>query len=133
MNSFQAQFNSLLGIALGAKEFGAKKALGTPSAPTPSVGSQPKKMVEGSSKDQYKAYETDFGHNFLTSTASLTPEAQKAYEAKQRSLENLKNRHNALRMLKAQRQAEKIKSVAATRPTDTPLGSIKSHKLGGNF
>lgn len=105
MNSFQAQFNSLLGIALGAKEFGAKKALGTPSAPTPSVGSQPKKMVEGSSEGEYKAFSTDFNQNYLT-TGAITDEGRAAVLAKERSLQNLRNRHNALRMIKAARQGE---------------------------
>ena len=121
MNSFQAQFNSLLGVALGAQKLGGgKKTLGTPSAPAPS-----KTFTE----DKELGYDPfGFSNQYAVSGATMDPEMQKGYEAKQRSMQNLINRHNALRAVK---QARNIKNVVSSKNTETPLGSIKSHNLGG--
>ena len=123
MNSFQAQFNSLLGIALGAQKLGGgKKTLGTPSAPTPK---------QTFTEDKELGYDPfGFSNQYAVSGVATDPEAIKAYEAKQRSMQNLINRHNAL---KAVKEARNIKSVVESKKTDTPLGSIKSHTLGGNL
>ena len=124
MNSFQNQFNSLLGIALGAKKLGTPKA---PTAKAPKV-SQTKNLVEAGEKGELKTIYEGFNPNnlFMTSTASLDPVAQKAYEAKQRSLQNLYNRHEALRAIKLAR--EKTKGAF-----ENPLGktTIMSHNKGG--
>ena len=122
MNSFQAQFNSLLGVALGAQKLGGgKKTLATPSAPAPS-----KTFTE----DKELGYDPfSFSNQYAVSGATMDPEMQKGYEAKQRSMQNLINRHNALRAVK---QARNIKNVVSSKNTETPLGSIKSHNLGGN-
>ena len=121
MNSFQAQFNSLLGIALGAQKLGGK-TLGTPAAPTPK---------QTFTEDKELGYDPfGFSNQYAVSGVATDPEAMKAYEAKQRSMQNLINRHNAL---KAVKEARNIKSVVESKKTDTPLGSIKSHKLGGNL
>lgn len=118
MNSFQAQFNSLLGLALGAKTFGekqAKKKLGVPKAPTA----------------DYNAEETfNFNTPYTTSTASLDKETQMRMEAKQRSMQNLINRHEALKAVKAARQKENIFKVENSKLHETPLGAIKSHEKG---
>lgn len=121
MNSFQAQFNSLLGIALGAQKLGGK-TLGTPTAPTP------KQTFMGDKELGYDVF--GFSNQYAVSGVATDPESMKAYEAKQRSMQNLINRHNAL---KAVKEARNIKSVVESKKTDTPLGSIKSHKLGGNL
>ena len=92
MNSFQAQFNSLLGLALGAKTFGekqAKKTLGVPKAPTASANdfSNLQTAYQGS---------TATNQDYVMATV-----------AKERSLQNLRNRHEALRAVKRARMAEK--------------------------
>lgn len=125
MNSFQAQFNSLLGIALGAQKL-SKKTLGTPSAPTATKPQKESNFMEDKSLE-YDPY--GFSNKYAISGASMDPEMQKAYEARQRSMQNLINRHEALRAIK---QARNIKSVVESKKTNTPLGSIKSHDLGGN-
>lgn len=123
MNSFQNQFNTLLGIAIGAKK------LGTPKAPAPKV-SQTKNLVEAGEKGELKSIYEGFNPNnlFMTSTASIDPEMLKAYEAKQRSLQNLYNRHEALRTIKLAR--EKTKGAF-----ENPLGknTIMSHDKGGTI
>lgn len=114
MNSFQAQFNSLLGLALGAKTFGekqAKKTLGTPKKP------------------DYNAEATfSFNTPYTTTTANLDKETQMRMEAKQRSMQNLINRHEALRAVKAAREKENIFKVESSKLHETPLGAIKSHE-----
>ena len=114
MNSFQAQFNSLLGLALGAKTFGekqAKKTLGTPKKP------------------DYNAEATfSFNTPYTTTTANLDKETQMRMEAKQRSMQNLINRHEALKAVKAARQKEYIFKVESSKLYETPLGAIKSHE-----
>ena len=114
MNSFQAQFNSLLGLALGAKTFGekqAKKTLGTPKKP------------------DYNAEATfSFNTPYTTTTANLDKETQMRMEAKQRSIQNLINRHEALRAVKAAREKENIFKVESSKLHETPLGAIKSHE-----
>lgn len=127
MNSFQAQFNSLLGVALGAQKLSSKKTLGTPSAPTATKPQQESNFMEDKSLE-YDPY--GFSNKYAISGASMDPEMQKAYEARQRSMQNLINRHEAL---KAVKQARQIKNVVATRRNDTPLGAIKTHNLGGNI
>lgn len=120
MNSFQAQFNSLLGLALGAKTFGekqAKKTLGVPKAPTA----------------DYNAEATfNFNTPYTTTTATLDKDTQMRELAKQRSMQNLINRHEALRAVKAARMKENIMNVEKSRMSDTPLGAIKSHTRGDN-
>jgi hypothetical protein len=100
MNSFQNQFNSLLGIALGAKK------LGTPKAPTPKAHntSQTKNMVEGSSVGEYQPLQIGSNQNIETSATSR--EGLMALIAKERSLQNLYNRHEALRTISAARKGE---------------------------
>ena len=114
MNSFQAQFNSLLGLALGAKTFGekqAKKTLGTPKKP------------------DYNAEATfSFNTPYTTTTANLDKETQMRMEAKQRSMQNLINRHEALRAVKAAREKENIFKAESSKLHETPLGAIKSHE-----
>lgn len=114
MNSFQAQFNSLLGLALGAKTFGekqAKKTLGTPKKP------------------DYNAEATfSFNTPYTTTTANLDKETQMRELAKQRSMQNLINRHEALRAVKAAREKENIFKVESSKLHETPLGAIKSHE-----
>lgn len=114
MNSFQAQFNSLLGLALGAKTFGekqAKKTLGTPKKP------------------DYNAEATfSFNTPYTTTTANLDKETQMRMEAKQRSIQNLINRHEALRAVKTAREKENIFKVESSKLHETPLGAIKSHE-----
>lgn len=114
MNSFQAQFNSLLGLALGAKTFGekqAKKTLGTPKKP------------------DYNAEATfSFNTPYTTTTANLDKDTQMRELAKQRSMQNLINRHEALRAVKAARQKENIFKVESSKLHETPLGAIKSHE-----
>lgn len=116
MNSFQAQFNSLLGLALGAKTFGekqAKKTLGTPKKP------------------DYNAEATfSFNTPYTTTTANLDKETQMRMEAKQRSIQNLINRHEALKAVKTARQKENIFKVESSKLHETPLGAIKSHEKG---
>lgn len=116
MNSFQAQFNSLLGLALGAKTFGekqAKKTLGTPKKP------------------DYNAEATFiFNTPYTTTTANLDKETQMRMEAKQRSMQNLINRHEALKAVKTARQKENIFKVESSKLHETPLGAIKSHEKG---
>lgn len=116
MNSFQAQFNSLLGLALGAKTFGekqAKKTLGTPKTPG------------------YNAEATfSFNTPYTTTTANLDKDTQMRELAKQRSMQNLINRHEALRAVKAARQKENILKVESSKQHETPLGAIKSHEKG---
>lgn len=121
MNSFQAQFNSLLGIALGAKKLGeSKKALGTPTAPTPS-----KSTFMEDSELGYDPH--SFSSRYQTSGARMDPEMERAYYARERSLQNLRNRTSALRMIK----------VARSKKSEflNPLGSktIMSHDKGGNI
>lgn len=96
MNSFQAQFNSLLGIALGSQKLGGKKTLGTPAAPTP------KKAVENSTQEEYKPLSDSFNNNYMTSNLQVDREYQMAMLAKERSLQNLYNRHNALKARKGE-------------------------------
>ena len=96
MNSFQAQFNSLLGVALGAQKLGGKKTLGTPSTPTPT------KSVEGSTKEEYSPLADSFETNFMASNVTADREYQMAMLAKERSLQNLYNRHNALKARKGE-------------------------------
>lgn len=114
MNSFQAQFNSLLGLALGAKTFGekqAKKTLGSPKKP------------------DYNAEATfSFNTPYTTTTANLDKETQMRMEAKQRSIQNLINRHEALRAVKTAREKENIFKVESSKLHETPLGAIKSHE-----
>lgn len=114
MNSFQAQFNSLLGLVLGAKTFGekqAKKTLGTPKKP------------------DYNAEATfSFNTPYTTTTANLDKETQMRMEAKQRSIQNLINRHEALRAVKTAREKENIFKVESSKLHETPLGAIKSHE-----
>lgn len=98
MNSFQAQFNSLLGIALGAQKL-SNKALGTPSAPT-AKQPQATKEVEGSTQGELQPLKSDFGSNYMQSNVVVDREYQMAMLAKERSLQNLFNRHNALKALK---------------------------------
>lgn len=116
MNSFQAQFNSLLGLALGAKTFGekqAKKTLGTPKKP------------------DYNAEATfSFNTPYTTTTANLDKETQMRMEAKQRSMQNLINRHEALKAVKTARQKENIFKVESSKLHENPLGAIKSHEKG---
>lgn len=121
MNSFQAQFNSLLGIALGAKKLGTpSKPLGTPTAPTPS-----KSTFMEDSELGYDPH--SFSSRYQTSGARMDPEMERAYYARERSLQNLRNRTNALRMIK----------VARSKKSEflNPLGSktIMSHDKGGNI
>lgn len=131
MNSFQAQFNSLLGLALGAKTFGekqAKKTLGTPKAPTAETPTKQTKK-----QGEYNAEATfDFNLPFTTSTATLDKDTQMRELAKQRSMQNLINRHEALRAVKAARMKENIMNVEKSKMSDTPLGAIKSHTKGDN-
>lgn len=116
MNSFQAQFNSLLGLALGAKTFGekqAKKKLGVPKAP------------------DYNAEATfNFNTPYTTTTANIDKDTQMRELAKQRSMQNLINRHEALRAVKAARQKENILKAESSKQHETPLGAIKSHDKG---
>lgn len=124
MNSFQKQFNSLLGVVLGAKK------LGTPSAPTPSNAPSFTEDPSGvvSNLDNFEP-----GFRFQATTAGVDPESQKMYEAKQRSMQNLYNRHEALRAVKNARVKEKIVAVEKSKAkSNTPLGAIKSHNVGGN-
>ena len=103
MNSFQAQFNSLLGIALGAQKL-SQKTLGTPSDPTPTKMSQTEKVVEGSSNGEYNP--VDMGFNQYFQTGAISEEGRMALLAKERSLQNLRDRHSALRTIKAARKGE---------------------------
>ena len=97
MNSFQAQFNSLLGVALGAQKLGGgKKPLGTPSAPAET------KSVEGSTQEEYSPLADSFETNFMASNVTADREYQMAMLAKERSLQNLYNRHNALKARKGE-------------------------------
>lgn len=92
MNSFQAQFNSLLGLALGAKTFGEKQAnktLGTPKAPT-------------ASSNDFSNLQTAYQGSTLTNQDYVM-----ATVAKERSLQNLRNRQEALKAVKRARMAEK--------------------------
>lgn len=93
MNSFQKQFNSLLGLALGAQKLGGEteKVLETPSAPTPS-----KTPTE----------EYNIPTNYEASTLT-NKEYAMANLGKERSLQNLRNRHEALRAIKRERLAKK--------------------------
>lgn len=123
MNSFQAQFNSLLGIALGAKKLGTpSKPLGTPTAPAPTPKSSTFMEDTELGYDPY-----GFSNAYQTSSASMDPEMERAYYARQRSIQNLKNRHTALRTIKLAR-SKKGEFL-------NPLGSrtIMSHDKGGNI
>ena len=96
MNSFQAHFNSLLSIAAaGAKvealAGGAK--LGTPKAPSI------KKEAP------YKALEDSFTNAYM-STTGISDEGRAAVIARERSLQNLRNRTNAMRMVAKARLGE---------------------------
>ena len=96
MNSFQAHFNSLLSIAAaGAKAEaltgGAK--LGTPKAPSI------KKEAP------YKALEDSFNNAYMTTTG-ISDEGRAAVIARERSLQNLRNRTNAMRMVAKARLGE---------------------------
>lgn len=93
MNKFQSQFLSTLGLALGAK-----KILGTPDAPTPSIQPQ-------SEEAEYKTLELGLGDQYFQ-TGAVSEEGRMALLAKERSLQNLRNRHNALRTIKKARQGE---------------------------
>ena len=139
MNSFQKQFNSLLGLALGAQKLGGEteKVLGTPSAPvaaekgTPEAEFKPTKKTKG----DYKRYELGFGSPWEESLAATTTEASsqemKRYYAKQRSLQNLRNRHEALRAIKREKDRNKVLPQAITTG-NAPRGSIVSNRdLGG--
>lgn len=93
MNSFQAQFNSLLGLALGAK-----KLLGTPEIPNP-VPAAPEKPKQ----QEYKPVESGFSP---LETLAVSDEGRAAVIARERSLQNLRNRHNALRTIKQANKGE---------------------------
>lgn len=96
MNSFQKQFNTVLGLALGAQKLGGK-TLGIPSAPVVSK--------EGTSEQEYQPLKMGYGSQFLQ-TGATTDEGRAALLAKERSLQNLRNRHEALRMIKEARKGE---------------------------
>lgn len=96
MNSFQAHFNSLLSIAAAgakAEELKGGATLGTPKAPSI------KKEAP------YKKLEDSFNNAYMQTTA-LSDEGRAAVIARERSLQNLRNRTNAMRMVAKARLGE---------------------------
>lgn len=138
MNSFQKQFNSLLGMAVGAK-----KIFGTPSAPeaakpqmstaTPSAQPTGKESKKGG---DYEVYTGEGFSDVYTQSAAATadvPEA-KRYLAKQRSLQNLINRREALAAIKREKEIRKIGVAPSPSKSNYPVGSIISNRgLGGMY